>query len=198
MVQTPIKPLTLESFLALPETKPASEFIDGQIFQKAMPKGKHSRLQKQLLFKIDAVVALENVAEVFPELRCSFGGRFPFREASPTIVPDLCIFKWELTPHDEDGDIANTFDSAPDWTIEILSLDQSPTKVIKNILHCLDQGCAMGWMLNPEEKEITVFPANSRSRMFSMESSEAIPVPDFAATLVLTATEIFGWLSQVG
>ena len=91
MVQTPIKPLTLESFLALPETKPASEFIDGQIFQKAMPKGKHSRLQKQLLFKIDAVVALENVAEVFPELRCSFGGRFPFREASPTIVPDLCV-----------------------------------------------------------------------------------------------------------
>ena len=75
MVQTPIKPLTLESFLALPETKPASEFIDGQIFQKAMPKGKHSRLQKQLLFKIDAIVALENVAEVFPELRCSFGGR---------------------------------------------------------------------------------------------------------------------------
>ena len=56
----------------------------------------------------------------------------------------------------------------------------------------------MGWMLNPEEKEITVFPANSRSGMFSMESSEAIPVPDFAATLVLTATEIFGWLSQVG
>ena len=84
MVQTPIKPLTLESFLALPETKPASEFIDGQIFQKAMPKGKHSRLQKQLLFKIDAVFALEEVAEAFPELRCSFGGR--------SIVPNLCIF----------------------------------------------------------------------------------------------------------
>jgi hypothetical protein len=30
MVQTPSKPLTLEEFLQLPETKPASEFINGQ------------------------------------------------------------------------------------------------------------------------------------------------------------------------
>ena len=101
-----------------------------------MNEGKHSRLQKQLLFKIEAVVALENVAEVFPELRCSFGGR--------SIVPDVCVFKSERIPHDEDGDIANMFDCAPDWTIEILSPDQSPTKVIKNILHCLDQGYEMG------------------------------------------------------
>ena len=162
-----------------------------------MNEGKHSRLQKQLLLKIEAVVELANVVEVFPALECSFGGRFPFREASPTIVPDLCVFKWERIPHDDNGDIANTFDVAPDWTIEILSPDQSPTKVIKNILHCLDQGCEMGWMLNPEEKEITVFPANSRSRMFSMALAEAIPVPDFATPLVLTTTEIFGWLSQV-
>lgn len=42
MVQTPAKPLTLDEFLKLPETKPASEFIDGQIIQKAMPQGKHS------------------------------------------------------------------------------------------------------------------------------------------------------------
>jgi Uma2 family endonuclease len=37
MVQVPTKPLTLEEFLVLPETKPASEFIDGNIIQKLMP-----------------------------------------------------------------------------------------------------------------------------------------------------------------
>ena len=152
-----------------------------------MNEGKYSRLKKQLLFKIESVVTHEKVAEAFPGLECSFGDW--------SIVPDVCVFKWERIPRDDDGDIANTFDSAPDWTIEILSPDQSPTKVIKNILHCLDQGCEMGWMLNPEEKEITIFPANSRSRMFSMESSEAIPVPEFAAALALTTAEIFGWLS---
>jgi Uma2 family endonuclease len=37
--------LTLEEFLKLPETKPASEYIEGEIIQKPMPKIKHSRLQ---------------------------------------------------------------------------------------------------------------------------------------------------------
>ncbi|MFN9817256.1 MAG: Uma2 family endonuclease, partial [Pseudanabaena sp.] len=33
--------LSIEEFLALPETKPASEYIDGQIYQKPMPQGQH-------------------------------------------------------------------------------------------------------------------------------------------------------------
>jgi Uma2 family endonuclease len=199
MVQTPIKPLTpptsppptsltLEDFLALPETKPASEFIDGQIYQKAMPKGKHSALQGELVPVINAAVRPTKVAWAFPELRCSFGGR--------SIVPDVCVFKQERIPRDEDGDIANTFERAPDWTIEILSPGQSPTKVINNILHCLDHDCEMGWMLNPEDKEITVFPAESRSRVFTLDSIDMIPVPGFAAALALTSAEIFGWLGN--
>ena len=44
--------LSLDEFLVLPETTPASEYIDGKIYQKPMPKGKHSRIQKRL---IDAV-----------------------------------------------------------------------------------------------------------------------------------------------
>jgi Uma2 family endonuclease len=38
MVQTPTKPLTLDEFLKRPETKPASQFINGQIIEKPMPK----------------------------------------------------------------------------------------------------------------------------------------------------------------
>jgi Uma2 family endonuclease len=37
MVQAPLKTLKLEEFLQLPETKPASEYIDGQIIQKPLP-----------------------------------------------------------------------------------------------------------------------------------------------------------------
>lgn len=39
MVQTPSPTLTLDEFLKLPETKPASEYIDGQIIPKPMPQG---------------------------------------------------------------------------------------------------------------------------------------------------------------
>ena len=37
--------LSLDEFLKLPETKPASEFINGKIKQKPMPQGEHSRIQ---------------------------------------------------------------------------------------------------------------------------------------------------------
>lgn len=40
--------LTLEDFLKLPETKPAREYIDGEILQKPMPQGKHSIIQTEL------------------------------------------------------------------------------------------------------------------------------------------------------
>jgi Uma2 family endonuclease len=151
-----------------------------------MPKGKHSALQGEFVPVINAAVRPDKIARAFPELRCSFGGR--------SIVPDVCVFTWARIPRDADGDIANTFDAAPNWTIEILSPDQSPTKVISNILHCLDHGCEMGWMVNPEDKEITVFPGASRSRIFSLESTEALPVPSFSEALTLTTAEIFGWL----
>ena len=81
MVQTKSKLLTLSEFLQIPETKPASEFINGNIIQKPMPKGRHSRLQAQLCATINQVTESAKIAYAFPELRCSFGDR--------SIVPDV-------------------------------------------------------------------------------------------------------------
>ena len=36
--------ISFEEFLALPETKPASEYINGNIYQKPMPQAQHSCL----------------------------------------------------------------------------------------------------------------------------------------------------------
>jgi len=84
MVQTPPKSLTLEEFLTLPETKPANEYIDGQIIQKPMPQGEHSTIQGELIIAINAVVKPKKIARAFPELRCTFCGK--------SIVPDVAIF----------------------------------------------------------------------------------------------------------
>ena len=44
-LETSTNTLILEEFLALPETKPASEYINDQIYQKPMPQGKRSTLE---------------------------------------------------------------------------------------------------------------------------------------------------------
>jgi Uma2 family endonuclease len=187
MVQTPAKPLTLEEFLKLPETEPASEYIDGQIIQKPMPQGKHSVIQGELIIVINAVVKPKKVARAFPELRCTFGGR--------SIVPDVAVFAWERIPRNENGGVANVFKVAPDWIIEILSPDQSATKVTKKILHSLKHETQMGWLIDPDEQTIFVYQSNQQPEVFD-EPDDELPVPPFASELRLTVGDVFGWLLE--
>lgn len=67
--------LTLTEFLKLPETKPASEYINGRIIPKPMPQGKHSAIQGELVSTINSIVKPKRIARAFPELRCTFGDR---------------------------------------------------------------------------------------------------------------------------
>jgi Uma2 family endonuclease len=185
MVQVPTKALTLTEFLQLPETEPASEYINGQVIQKPLPQGKHSTIQGELITAINAVAKPQHIAWAFPELRCTFGGR--------SIVPDIAIFTWSRIPLDEQGDIANVFAAHPDWTIEILSPDQSQTKVTSNILHCLNAGCQMSWLIDPDEKSILAYPAGEQPT-FLQESEQLLPAPEFIADLKLSVGELFNWL----
>ncbi|HAO13690.1 MAG TPA: hypothetical protein DCQ51_21635 [Planktothrix sp. UBA8407] len=185
MVQILDKKLSLEDFLNLPETKPANEYINGQIIQKPMSGGKHSAIQGELVTVINNIAEQQAIALALPELRCTFGGR--------SIVPDVAVFVWDRIPLDNDGDIANSFNAHPDWTIEILSPEQSTIKVTSNILHCLNSGCQMGWLIVPEEKSIFVYPSGQQP-MFLDELDAVIPVPQFISNLTLTLRDIFSWL----
>ncbi|RZM77760.1 Uma2 family endonuclease [Leptolyngbya iicbica] len=187
MVRSPSKPISLEEFLTLPETKPASEYIDGQIIQKPMPQGKHSTIQTEFSATVNVILKSAKIARAFSELRCTFGGR--------STVPDISVFTWQRIPRDPNGEVANTFPFAPDWTIEILSPDQSQTKVTKNILHCLNHGTQMGWLIDPDEQTVFVYLPKQQPEVFD-QSGQILPVPDFASELNLTISVIFGWLLE--
>jgi Uma2 family endonuclease len=152
-----------------------------------MPQGKNSTIQGELVTAINTVVKPQRIARAFPELRCTFGGR--------SIVPDVAVFTWGRIPRDENGEIANVFQAAPDWVIEILSPDQSQTKVIKNILHCLEYETQMGWLIDPEEQSIFVYLRNQQPVVLD-EAEALLPVPEFASELKLTVGDLFGWLLE--
>ncbi len=187
MVTTPSKPINLEEFLALPETKPASEYIDGQIIQKPMPKGKHSTIQGELIIALNSALKPQKTARAFPELRCTFGGR--------STVPDVTVFTWDRIPRDDNGAIADSFQAAPDWTIEILSPEQSQTRVTKNILHCLNHGTQLGWLIDPQEQSLLVYFQGQQFALLEAKT-DVLPVPDFAQAFELTLGELFGWLLE--
>ncbi|NJP10393.1 MAG: Uma2 family endonuclease [Leptolyngbyaceae cyanobacterium RU_5_1] len=179
------KTITLAEFLALPETKPASEYIDGEIIQKPMPKGRHSRLQGKLCNTVNNAAETPKIAYAFPELRCTFGGR--------SIVPDVAVFEWNRIPFNQAGEVPDNFDLAPDWMIEILSPDQKPNKVIGNILHCLQFGCQLGWFLDPDDVSLLVFLPNQQPEL--LQGNQSAPVLQ-SIDLTLTISDIFGWLKM--
>jgi len=185
MTITAAKPLSLEEFLQLPETKPASEFIAGDIIQKPMPKGRHSRLQGKLSSEINLVTENSKIAYAFPELRCSFGNR--------SIVADIAVFLWSNIPFLPDGEVPDSFELPPDWVIEILSPDQKPNKVISNILYCLDHGSQLGWFLDPNDLSILVFKRD-RQPLFR-EKKDSLPILA-EIELNLTVEEVFSWLKM--
>jgi Uma2 family endonuclease len=187
MVPTIIKQMTLAEFLVMPETKPVNEFIDGAIHQKPMPQGKHSIIQRELTFTVDRPLRDQKIARAFPELRCTFGDR--------STVPDISVILWEHIPRNADGTVANAFSIAPDWTIEILSPDQSQTKVVKNIMHCLKYGAQMGWLIDPDEQTVFVYQPRKEVEIFD-EAHQQLLMPTFAAGLQLRVGELFDWLAE--
>jgi Uma2 family endonuclease len=184
--------ITVERFLQQPETKPANEFINGYIYQKPLPQGQHSRLQLRLCNAVNVATEDVQTALALPELRCTFAGR--------SIVPDVAVFRWERLPINAVGEIENTFSICPDWVIEILSPDQSPMRVISNILHCLKHGTEMGWLLFPKERSLLIFQRDRQPIEININSNgdEILLVPEFLENqLKLTANQIFGWLRLI-
>lgn len=183
MVQTAVQGLTLEEFLQLPETQPASEFIHGKVIQKVMPQGEHSRLQYKFCWTVNQVAESSQVAIAFPELRCVVGKN--------AIVPDVAVFRWNRIPRTELGRVANRFESYPDWAIEILSPDQSTTKVLENLLLCSMAGTELGWLIDAKEETILgVFP-EQRVQLF--RGDEGLPILA-GIGLELRVNQVFDWL----
>ncbi|MFB2893548.1 Uma2 family endonuclease [Aerosakkonemataceae cyanobacterium BLCC-F50] len=155
--------VSLQEFLQLPETEPASEYIYGEIYQKPMPQGEHSIIQTDLATTINQIGRPQKLACAFTELRCSFGGG--------SVVPDVTVFEWSRIPRLANGRIANRFEIAPDWTIEILSPEQSASRVIKKITFCLNNGTKIGWFVDPDDESVTIF---ERDRTPSVKSGDEI------------------------
>lgn len=182
-MSTATQAMSLETFLALPETEPGSEFIKGEIIQKSDALGQHSRLQSKLSAVINQIAEDAKIAYAFTELRCSFGG--------DSVIPDIAVVRWERIPREPSGRVANRFEIPPDWAIEILSPDQSVTKVLKKLLHCSEHGTELGWLINP--KEATVMLVLPEQRVQFLEGEATLPVLE-GIDLSLTVDQVFGWL----
>lgn len=176
--------ISLAEFLQLPETKPASEYINGQVYQKPMPQGEHSLIQTDLSAAINRIGKPQKLALALTELRCTFG--------DSAIVPDISVFEWSRIPLLPNGRIANKFEIPPDWVIEILSPEQSPSRVIRKITFCIERGTKLGWFIEPNGEAVTVFQPNQLPQF--KEGQDILPVLDVFKDWQLSVADLFSSL----
>lgn len=184
VLTNPTAKISLDEFLQMPETKPASEYINGQVYQKPMPQGQHSILRGSLIAAINEIAKPLKTGYSFIELLCIFGGN--------AIVPDIAFFERSNIPLQPNGQIANKFEIPPDWIIEILSPDQSPSHVIRKITFCLNHGTKLGWFVDPDGEVVTVFQPNHLPEF--KEGQDILPVLDVISNWQLSVADLFSFL----
>ena len=183
-LSTQASALTLAEFLKLPETKPASDYLEGKVYQKPMPQGEHSTLQSRLTAAINKIGIPQKTIHGFTELRCTFSGS--------SLVPNISVFEWQNIPLRPNGRIANKFIITPDWTIEIFSPDHSPSRVIHKITFCLQHGTKLGWFVDPDDESVIIFKPDKLPEVKA--NAALLPVLD-VLNWQLTVADLFSWLS---
>ena len=138
--------LTLEQFLALPETKPYSEYARGEVLQKPMPHKPHGAIQGCVFMVLYQFLAHGQTGQVFTELRCIFGP--PGKERA--LIPDAVYIAHE---HETEG---LHHRAAPDLVVEILSPDESTTRLVNKLLYYLNHGVRLVWVIDPDERTTLV------------------------------------------
>jgi len=96
-----------------------------------MPKKENIAIQIELASAINQVGKPQKLAYALTELRCTFGGG--------SIVPDIAVLNGNTFLYFLMAGLLISL-KFPDWTIEILSPEQRPNRVIRKISICLKQG----------------------------------------------------------
>ncbi len=180
--------ISLEEFLHLPEIDehPYLEYIDGRIEAKVAAQKKHGAIQKELSRQIDAYSEIRRLGTTFPELRCTFAGR--------SIVPDVVFLLYEHIETNEDGTFLDPTFRPPDIHVEFVSPDQPVRKCREKLIFSTRNGCALGWLIDPERKTVHVYrPGRPAKRIPADGVLEGGPVlPGYR----LPVAELFGWLKM--
>ena len=177
--------LSLTDFLALPEEEPALEYFDGEVVQKPMPDGEHSRIQATFVRLIDNYAIPLRLAASFPELR----GRYD----DNSLVPDVAVYRWGRITRNAANWPAQRQAAVPDIAIEIQSPDQSVALLRRKAHAFLAAGVNLVFVVFPGELAVSRFGQGTpEQRLMSGDRIDFSPVlPDFA----LTVGEFFDLLS---
>ena len=180
--------VSLEQFLSMPETEPASELIDGEVIQKTSPNLYHARLTRRLISLLDQYLVISREGEVLNELR-----HIDLREER-VFLPDINVTLKGRLPKGREAGLHGAIAVQPDFAVEVLSRGESTGRTLKRADFYMRAGTQLLWLVDPEIESITVYRPNQAPTIHRAPSTiDAKPVlRDFALDLAA----LFGALHE--
>ena len=139
---------TLAEYLAMEETKPYSELINGEVTQKTMPSPDHSACVIQLTFEFKSYLNQTHEARVDTEMRHA-----DINEERG-YLPDVSVTLRSRFPQ---GQRRGAVEIRPDIAVEVLSPDDRPGRVIEKVQFYLRAGVPITWVVDPEGEAIVEY-----------------------------------------
>lgn len=177
--------LTLDEFLRLPEQKPALEFLDGQVSQKAEPKAVHSALQVAIAGWLDERSGRGKTARVFIELHAHWPNH-------ASLCPDVSVYLIERVPTTPDGDIADDFWLPPDIAVEIASPGQSVNDQTDRANLLLQHGVRVVVLVEPRQRRVRV--ARPGQMVVAYQGDDMVTLEDVLPGFSFGVRELFSTL----
>lgn len=177
--------LTLEEFLELPDTKPASEYACGEVFQKPSAGFMRSALRGYLAYRMYDFVQAHRFGEFAFGWNCVFGPDDDQR----VYVPDLMFISAERVTNDE------TFWGAPDLTVDVLTPEHDAYRFAARIQFYLENGVRLAWVLNTTRHTAVIFRPGEDER--ELTEADTLDGEDVLPGFCLPLAELFAQLDPL-
>ena len=142
--------VSLEAFLAMPETEPASELIDGEVVQKVSPNIYHAVLTSTLIIK------LGQYCEEHPEAFVANEARHLNRSEERVFLPDISVFSRSHRARALAAGMDRPIDLPPDFAIEVLSPGTSYPRTAERAAFYMRSGTQLLWIVDPADEVVAV------------------------------------------
>jgi Uma2 family endonuclease len=174
------------SEIAVPETRPATEWVRGRALQKMSPKPRHSALQGWLVGWLRAWAGKRGFAGTELDIKIA-------RRTEPLrpLVPDVCYISFERWSRDQfaTDEVPRV---APDIVVEILSPDDRRVDLDDKLDVYLQAGTTIALVVDPRKRIVETFGGpNLASALHAIYRNEDVIAFETFEGLTLPLADVF-------
>ena len=148
---TTVKLITAEELSRMPEPADGSrcELLEGELIQMTPAGARHGRTTLAVGTVLFAFVSEKGLGHVVS----NDTGIFTERDPDTVLAPDLAYWSGQRLPELPEGYV----EVPPDLAVEVVSPSDSQSYVHRKVLHYLDHGVSLVWLIDPKTRTVTVF-----------------------------------------